>query len=202
MQIKDSSENVITGNSITSSANLLNAQIVGIDTSGSSSANEFTQNYISGFMGGLGVSDHGVVVSNRVTHCLHGIYVGSYNKVFANEVYDTDGYFGSKLGIRPNSGDGVTIGSNNTVYGNTFRDNGIGLTVTGSDNSVYGNNFINNTQQVNAEQSGHNLWDNGEKGNYWSDYLTRYPNAKEVGNSEREIHLMQLRRIIATIIPY
>jgi hypothetical protein len=26
-------------------------------------------------------------------------------------------------------------------------------------------------------------WDNGSVGNYWSDYLTRYPNASEIGNS-------------------
>jgi hypothetical protein len=28
-----------------------------------------------------------------------------------------------------------------------------------------------------------NFWDNGSVGNYWSDYLTRYPNASEVGNT-------------------
>jgi len=28
-----------------------------------------------------------------------------------------------------------------------------------------------------------NAWDNGEEGNYWSDYVTRYPNATEVDGS-------------------
>jgi hypothetical protein len=28
-----------------------------------------------------------------------------------------------------------------------------------------------------------NFWDNGSVGNYWSDYLTRYPNASEIGSS-------------------
>jgi hypothetical protein len=29
-----------------------------------------------------------------------------------------------------------------------------------------------------------NVWDNGTSGNYWSDYITRYPNASEIGSSE------------------
>ena len=28
-----------------------------------------------------------------------------------------------------------------------------------------------------------NVWDNGTAGNYWSDYLTRYTEASEAGNS-------------------
>ncbi len=28
-----------------------------------------------------------------------------------------------------------------------------------------------------------NTWDNGEEGNYWSDHVTRYPNAMEVDGS-------------------
>jgi hypothetical protein len=27
------------------------------------------------------------------------------------------------------------------------------------------------------------IWDDGRKGNYWSDYLSRYPNASEVGDT-------------------
>ena len=30
---------------------------------------------------------------------------------------------------------------------------------------------------------GNNLWDNGTVGNYWGDYLSKYPNASEIGNS-------------------
>jgi hypothetical protein len=53
----------------------------------------------------------------------------------------------------------------------------------------YRNNFINNTQSVDidfgypyTESSfiGVNSWDNGAQGNYWSDYLAKYPAAKEV----------------------
>ena len=27
------------------------------------------------------------------------------------------------------------------------------------------------------------MWDNGTGGNYWGDYLLKYPNASEIGNS-------------------
>jgi hypothetical protein len=51
-----------------------------------------------------------------------------------------------------------------------------------SDNSIFYNNFVNNSHQ--AYTSGlANIWDNGSMGNYWSDYLTRYPNAAQVDSS-------------------
>jgi hypothetical protein len=49
-------------------------------------------------------------------------------------------------------------------------------------NSIYQNNFINNTEQAYVINSA-NVWDNGSSGNYWSDYLTEYPNATEIGSS-------------------
>jgi len=75
----------------------------------------------------------------------------------------------------------VYAGSNNTIVGNTIKDNQEGLYFisvmdqgTASDNLIYGNNFINNTQDVvNAVilSSGPvNTWDQGSFGNYWSDY--------------------------------
>jgi hypothetical protein len=51
-----------------------------------------------------------------------------------------------------------------------------------SDNAIYCNNFIGNSQQVTSDGSP-NAWDNGSKGNYWSDYATRYPNASETDSS-------------------
>ena len=40
-----------------------------------------------------------------------------------------------------------------------------------NNNTIYHNNFINNTYQVYLYQSADNTWDNGNEGNYWSDYL-------------------------------
>jgi hypothetical protein len=59
----------------------------------------------------------------------------------------------------------------------------------GSSNTIYHNNFIKNA--VILDDFGYleylgsvNIWDDGHGfGNYWSDYLTRYPNATEIDNS-------------------
>jgi hypothetical protein len=48
-------------------------------------------------------------------------------------------------------------------------------------NAIYHNNFTNNTSHVSA--SGSNVWDDGSKGNYWSDYSLKYPNAIEIDDS-------------------
>jgi parallel beta-helix repeat protein len=61
-------------------------------------------------------------------------------------------------------------------------------------NIIFHNNFINNQQSDGLDVSipgiwtypgGYvagvgNIWDDGYEGNYWSDYLTRYPNATEI----------------------
>ena len=72
----------------------------------------------------------------------------------------------------------------NTLSGNNITNNheGIELLYSTSNNAIYDNNFINNTYQVDWYSST-NVWDNGNVGNYWSDYLTRYPNATQVDNS-------------------
>jgi nitrous oxidase accessory protein NosD len=51
-----------------------------------------------------------------------------------------------------------------------------------SGNTIYHDNFINNTSQVYSLNST-NVWDNGSSGNYWSDYVIKYPNAVQVDSS-------------------
>ncbi len=79
----------------------------------------------------------------------------------------------------------VAYGSNNTFYGNMIANNGgFGLAVGAQveNNLFYFNMFMNNSHNF-APVTGNNSFDNGTVGNYWSDYLTEYPNAKMVGNS-------------------
>jgi parallel beta-helix repeat protein len=61
-----------------------------------------------------------------------------------------------------------------------------------SNNLVYRNNFVDNSKQVffffPEWDTGNNItdvisWDNNGKGNFWSDYQSKYPNATEIGNS-------------------
>jgi hypothetical protein len=48
--------------------------------------------------------------------------------------------------------------------------------------AIFLNNFANNTNQVSTEFST-NTWNNGSMGNYWSDFLTKYPDAAQVDSS-------------------
>jgi parallel beta-helix repeat protein len=95
-----------------------------------------------------------------------------------------------------------------TIMENTVTENngwGIRLNNTAGGNIVYHNNFINNHVAEGLQVSipaimvfdlyappeigptmapgNANVWDNGEEGNYWSDYSVRYANASEVGSS-------------------
>ena len=62
----------------------------------------------------------------------------------------------------------------------------------GVNNTFYNNNLIGNSVNALVEHAtqaslgkGTDIvsWDNGAVGNYWSDYLAKYPNAKEIDSS-------------------
>jgi parallel beta-helix repeat protein len=79
----------------------------------------------------------------------------------------------------------VDYSSNSTVSGNNIADNGYGILLESSfDNRFFHNNFNGNTQQV-VSYSSTNVWDDGypSGGNFWSDYLTKYPNATEIDHT-------------------
>jgi len=59
-------------------------------------------------------------------------------------------------------------GGDNTVVGNSFLNNNVGIYVNCSGNVIYHNNFANNTKHVMAFAS--STWDNGFEGNYWTNY--------------------------------
>jgi hypothetical protein len=44
-----------------------------------------------------------------------------------------------------------------------------------NENKIFQNNFLENGN--NAYGEGSNIWDDGEYGNFWSDYDEKYPNA-------------------------
>ena len=56
-------------------------------------------------------------------------------------------------------------------------------------NTFFGNSFIgpfdddDQLVRIGFLKVVSNSWDNGSIGNYWSDYLTKYPNASEISNS-------------------
>jgi parallel beta-helix repeat protein len=71
--------------------------------------------------------------------------------------------------------------ANNTITLNTLENNteGIHIDYSGKNNVVTENNLINNGIGIYVFLSPQPIVDR----NYWSDYLERYPNAKEIGNS-------------------
>jgi nitrous oxidase accessory protein len=76
--------------------------------------------------------------------------------------------------------------SNNTyhtVSRNNVTNNTNGLSITQSNVNVYENSFINNTHQAIIDANSTIDWDSQQKGNYWSDYTTRYPQAKQIDDT-------------------
>ena len=73
-------------------------------------------------------------------------------------------------------------------FRNTILENNVRLSIdSGSENLIYKNNimpfYYGYYQDVLADIFPNNFWDNGEFGNYWSDYQTKYPNATEIGDT-------------------
>jgi parallel beta-helix repeat protein len=121
-----------------------------------------------------------------------GLYQSSRNLISGN--YIANNGRGLGLVFWDGRGIGVTDSSNNQIIGNNItKNNGYAIRFTGNqrDNVFYHNNFIDNKVHEGLQVSMDkvyglglgNEWDNGEKGNYWSDYVTRYPNATEVDSS-------------------
>ena len=100
-------------------------------------------------------SSNNIVESNSVTASSNGVYLYQSN---ANRII------------------GNTI-RNSRDYGVDFHES--------NGNSFYHNNLISNERNVSPYAAGTNAWDDGypSGGNYWSDYLTRYPSAQELDDS-------------------
>jgi len=119
----------------------------------------------------------------------------SYNSVSGNNITANHDYgialdssSGNSISgnnITANNHYGIALGSSsgNSISENNVTNNGGGISLLYcSNNIIFHNNFINNTIQVESYESA-DIWDDGSRGNYWSDYLTKYPNATGVDSS-------------------
>jgi parallel beta-helix repeat protein len=128
---------------------------------------------------GIAIEGYSNMISgNTIKNNTRGIGLGSsYSIVFANLIsqnHESGMYF---------------VGSNNTVAANVVSDSQWGIYfppyfAAPNGNKFFHNNFVNVNENVYVSSAYNiNYWDNGKEGNYWSNYASKFPNAKEVDNS-------------------
>jgi parallel beta-helix repeat protein len=186
---EDSDSTVVDGNGIGSvisiTANNVNISGFTIQYSGNkyddsgiyidhSSGDDISHNTITNNRNGmyLDSSSNNMFSSNTITNNDNGISLfSSSNNVIS----------GNTISLSNDDGISLFSSSNNVVSGNTITNNRYGISpLDSSNNIIYRNNF-DNTDQVWSDST--NVWDDGDEGNYWSDYEERYPNATEIDNS-------------------
>ena len=120
-------------------------------------------------------SNNNIVSNCSVISCISdGIQMSNS---YQNRIYDSE--------ISNNIWNGVSMKncSKNQVYRCDISNNdceAVWIYEDSSDNIIYHNNIIRNQGLKQVYDEGINQWDNGEEGNYWSDYTDRYPNANSV----------------------
>ncbi len=159
-------------------------------------------------VGILGNYNGNTICNNNITKTDRAIsiYASEYN-VTENYLADNDKAIrivGNNVNISGNTivnndnGLSFTNSTNNIVIANQFERNMMAVETDSGGFELYHNNFINQTiREGNGGWSAMVLstgldvnvtippWDNGYPlgGNYWSDYVNRYPNATEIDNS-------------------
>ena len=168
----DSSDYIIYGNNV--SYNKISDCSSGIYGRTDMKNNTFFNNSIKNNQNGIELYSavNCTVIANEVSHnTMYGIYLTS----------DSDGNVISYNFIKKNNyGIRFKGVSYNEIFANKIVECNTGLySCCGSRyNILYNNSLINNTKA--AADAFSNYWDNGRFGNYWDDYLSRYPDAKQV----------------------
>jgi len=170
--------NTIIGNSFTDTG--IGVRIEGGDY------NLISENsFIRGGTSVLVRGHYNIISKNNMVDGRGGISVtgpGSYNTIFGNNITGK-----SKCGIK------IYHGSSNTVYENYVANCAVGVKL-GFDlefpdrkvenNVFYDNSFVNNTQYVFIGYvPDPNFWNNGKKGNYWSNYNGTDNNGDGIGDT-------------------
>lgn len=164
---------------------------------------QITDNTIAGnlkdgmrFYGG----SHNIIADNSILdNGVSGLALQGYSNTVTNNTFEgnTRGLgLGSSYSVvygnhfNNNSESGIWLAaSKNIIAANDFSSNKWGIFITPQwaaphDNTLYHNNFVANVNGVFVNESAPvQYWDNGSEGNYWSDYQTKNPYAKEVGTS-------------------
>jgi parallel beta-helix repeat protein len=156
--------NHVVGNSITNYGSVgMTMQNADYNTISNNTITDGNEGLIIGFYGKN--CSHNIISGNRIERlALWGILMGagSHNMLYENYVANVQG---------SHDGYAVAIGGNHLVA---------------EENRFYRNNFVNNSKSVGynwvLEGTG-NFWDNGEEGNYWSDYTGVDANHDGIGDT-------------------
>lgn len=122
-------------------------------------------------------SNNNTISHNYIAHSGKGLILnrGSHNLVNGNSII-----YSKATAFHIGESTSNTITGNNIAWSRSWA-----ITITGSEgyNKIHHNDFINNmggTFQTYPGSKTRNSWDDGNEGNFWSDYQRRYPMAEEV----------------------
>jgi len=148
-----------------------------------------------------------VITENIVSGCPQGIIlIGVTNNNISKNVITngglaillSEGSHGNTISenlVTRNSGDAICLdhSHNNTVFGNIVTNNGLetaqGYHVYGirlaysNSNVIFHNDVLDNFETADGWMSNDNVWDNGEEGNFWSDYNGIDANGDGIGDT-------------------
>jgi parallel beta-helix repeat protein len=203
---QSSSSNNISSNNITT--NESGIYFTGASENNAISRNSVTANTVDGIhlWGSRNTDIDGNTITNNTENGI--IFFESQNNRIVDNTITGNGnsiklWFDANNNVSDNyianNAIGILIDDSfdNRIIGNMITENsdwGMQLTGNQNNNVIYHNSFVNNNAKgeglqvsipglwsMDGTQPGcGNVWDNGTAGNYWSDYLTRYPNASEI----------------------
>lgn len=173
--LKGSSNNLIKANLV---ENNFNGLYFEASHSNKVSGNRITYNSNSAVH--FDDSSNNTVSDNYIAHSGKGFILnrGSNNSVTGNSII-----YSKETAFHIGESTHNTITGNNIAWSRSWA-----ITITGSVgyNKIHHNDFVNNmgmTFQTYPGSKTRNSWDDGNEGNFWSDYQRRYPMAKKVEGS-------------------
>ena len=191
--------------------NSLEDNLVGISVTGSSSGNTISGNILNHNERSIELfnSPSNTISDNNITSALVSaisLDESSGNTVSGNSISDlADGMGALMLWASSNNvisrnvlygGNPMfLLGSSDNVISNNFVvDSEYGIVVgVSSNNEIYSNYFINVAQlamdtEISEGTPSTNSWDNGSKGNYWSDYAGTDSNGDGIGDTPHVLY--------------
>ena len=191
--------------------NLLEDNLVGVSVTGSSSGNTISGNILNHNERSIELfnSPSNTISDNNITSALVSaisLDESSGNTVSGNSISDlADGMGALMLWASSNNvisrnvlygGNPMfLLGSSDNVISNNFVvDSEYGIVVgLSSNNEIYSNYFINVAQlamdtEISEGTPSTNSWDNGSKGNYWSDYAGTDSNGDGIGDTPHVLY--------------